>query len=303
MKARSLLLWAALLLTAGPVLGQAPSAIPDTGTLVERAKPARSPRTRTEVLKSRLMAREMPYRVILPTKYDARGEEGRRFPVLYLLHGLTGHFDNWTSLSSVEKHAADLNLIIVTPEGGNGWYTDALSKQNENYESYIIKELIPEIDRKYRTLDRRDQRAIAGLSMGGYGAVKFGLKYPEMFKIAGSFSGALGAASITEKQFPGAIGKTIDSIFGPAEGEIRKANDPFDIIRRSTPEKIGSFPFLYVDCGTEDFLLQNNRDFAALLLEKRIPHEYRQLPGAHNWTYWDKQIREFVQLLDRAFMN
>ena len=251
---------------------------------------------RTENLPSRLMGRDMPYRVILPTKYDAKDRSGRRYPVIYLLHGLGGHFDNWTSRTSLADLAAAFEMIIVTPEGEDGWYTDNLTQETQKYESYIIKELIPEIDTKFRTISKRDHRAIAGLSMGGFGAIKFGLKYPELFVLAGSFSGALGAANINEKQFPGAIGKTINTIFGPFGGEVRKANDPFDIIRRATPEKIKTFPFLYIDCGTEDFLFQNNRDFVTLLLEKRVPHEYRQLPGGHNWKYWGKQVQEFLDL-------
>lgn len=250
----------------------------------------------TEELNSKLMGRKMPYQVILPVNYFAKTETGRRYSVLYLLHGLTGHFDNWTSRTDLIKAASTYDLIIVTPEGENGWYTDNLTKEGDKFESYIVKELIPEIDKRYRTLDRGDQRAIAGLSMGGYGAIKFGLKYPEMFRLVGSFSGAIGAASITEKEIPGAIGKTIDAIFGPAGSEIRKANDPFDLVRRATPERIKTYPFLYIDCGTEDFLLQNNRDFIALLVEKKIPHEYRQLPGAHNWIYWNNQLGEFMRI-------
>jgi putative tributyrin esterase len=258
-------------------------------------------RVRTAELDSKLMGRKMPYRVVLPMDYDRKDESGQRYPVIYLLHGLTGHFDNWTTKARLADHAAGLKMIIVTPEGENGWYTDNLSKENQNYDSYIIKELIPEIDRRYRTLSRRDQRAIAGLSMGGYGAIKFGLKYPDMFVLAGSFSGALGVATITEKKFPGAVGKTVDAIFGPEGTEIRRANDPFDIVRRATPEKIKTFPFLYIDCGTEDYLFQNSREFVQLLLEKNVPHEYRQLPGAHNWEYWDKQIQEFLRVAVRIF--
>jgi S-formylglutathione hydrolase FrmB len=266
---------------------------------VETVAPAPSARLLTEHLESRLMGRKMPYNVVLPVTYDAKTESGRRYAVLYLLHGLTGHFDNWTARTKLVDRAASYNLIIVTPEGENGWYSDNLAKDGDKFESYIIRELLPEIDKRYRTIDGRSHRAVAGLSMGGYGAIKFGLKYPELFSLAGSFSGALGAASITEREIPGAVGRTIDSIFGPAGSELRKANDPFDIIRRATPEKIKTFPFLYVDCGTEDFLFQNNRDFVSLLVEKKVPHEYRQLPGAHNWQYWDAQVAEFLRVGDR----
>ena len=137
--------------------------------------------------------------------------------------------------------------------------------------------------------------------MGGFGSLKFGLKYPDKFVLSGSFSGALGAAQITEKGFPGAIGKTIDGIFGPVDSETRKSNDLFAIIRSMTTEKTKQIPFIYLDCGTEDFLFQNNREFVNLLVEKKIPHEYRQLPGAHDWKYWDKQVQEFLQLAEKAF--
>ncbi len=252
-----------------------------------------------QTLTSRLMNRDMPYRVVLPFDHSTRNT--KRYPVVYLLHGLTGHYDNWTDKTRLAKLAASQNLIIVTPEGDDGWYTDSSSKPNDKYESYIVKELIPEIDRKFRTIADRDHRAIAGLSMGGYGAIKFGLKYPEMFVVAGSFSGALGAATRTEKAMPGAIGKSIDAIFGSPDGEVRKANDLFDIVQRASVEKIKTFPFLYLDCGTEDFLFQNNRDFISLLVEKKVSHEYRQLPGGHNWTYWDAQVEEFLELADKRF--
>lgn len=253
-----------------------------------------SANTVTSKLQSKLMGREMPYRVITPANYSTANEA--RYPVIYLLHGLTGHYDNWTDRTSLAAKAVDFKMIIVTPEGDNGWYTDSVSKATDKYESYIIKELIPEIDAKYRTINDRKGRAIAGLSMGGFGALKFGLKYPEMFSLAGSFSGAIGAASITEKDFPGPISKSIAEIFGLAGSETRKANDVFGIIREASTEKIKAFPFLYVDCGNQDFLIQNNREFATLLAEKKVPHEYRQLPGGHDWKYWDKQVLEFLQV-------
>ncbi|HQU91932.1 MAG TPA: alpha/beta hydrolase family protein [Pyrinomonadaceae bacterium] len=273
---------------------QLPPHVKITGLTVE---------VREEKLESKLMSRAMPYRVILPVGYETASESNHRYPVIYLLHGLTGHFNNWTDLTKLKDYASFPMAIYVTPEGGDGWYTDSVSKASDKWESYIIQELIPEVDKKFRTNTGRDQRAIAGLSMGGFGALKFGLKYPDKFVLAGSFSGALGAADITEKSFPGAIGKTIDGIFGPAGSDTRKANDLFAIIRSTTPEKTKTIPFIYLDCGTEDFLFQNNRDFVSLLIEKKVPHEYRQLPGAHEWKYWDKQVQEFLRVANRFFAN
>jgi S-formylglutathione hydrolase FrmB len=251
-----------------------------------------------EILKSKLMGRDMPYRVILPSGYKNTNETFR-YPVIYLLHGLTGHFSNWTDKTKLADYAAKHQFIIVTPEGENGWYSDSVSSPNEKFESYITKELIPQIDKNYRTLADRDHRVIAGLSMGGYGSMKFGLKFPEMFSLIGSFSGALGAASWTEKNAGVTIGKGIDVIFGIEGSETRAANDIFKMARELTPEKVKSLPYVFQSCGTEDFLIQNNRDFLSILNERKVPHEYREHPGIHDWVFWDDQVREFLDLAER----
>lgn len=244
-------------------------------------------------LNSKLTRREMPYRVILPANYNNSNEK-TFYPVIYLLHGLTGHFDNWTDKTNLAQYAAEYNYIIVTPEGGDGWYSDSVTVPADKYESYIVQELIPEIDKKFRTLGDRKHRAIAGLSMGGYGAIKFGVKFPEKFVLVGSFSGALGIVSLPSKStatFP-----SIKNVFGEDDNQARKNNDIFRIVRESAPEQLKALPFIYFDCGTEDFLFQSNRDFADLLIEKKIKHEFRQLPGGHTWTYWNAQVQEFLEL-------
>jgi putative tributyrin esterase len=271
-----------------------------TGGLRSELLPGSGVRVQTLQLDSKLMGRKMPFRVVLPATYDDKLQSGRIYPVIYLLHGLTGHFENWTDKTGVVDFSAKSNWIIVTPEGDNGWYTDSVSIPNDKYESYIIKELIPEIDNRYRTIADRRGRVIAGLSMGGYGSLKFGLKYPEMFEIVGSFSGALGATSFTEKNAGSLIGKGIDAIYGPEGSETRLANDIFKLVRELTPEKVRSLPYIYQSCGTEDFLIQNNRDFLALLNEKKVPHEYREHPGIHDWVFWGDQVREFLDVAERG---
>ena len=248
-------------------------------------------------LDSKLMGRMIPYRLILPSDYEI--SKSMRYPVIYLLHGLTGSYANWTNLTKLSEYASGHKFIIVTPDGASGWYTDSVSTPNDKYESYIVKELIPEIDKQYRTMPDREHRIIAGLSMGGYGSLKFGMKYPDMFSLVGSFSGALGAAGWTEKN-TGAIGKSMDSVFGTDEAsEGRKANDIFKMMREITPEKVKALPYIFQSCGTEDFLIQNNRDFLAILNEKKIPHEYREHPGIHDWVFWNDQVREFLDLAER----
>ncbi len=259
------------------------------------------PELRTEKLDSKLMGREMPFRVIVPMGYSDAANSAKRYPVIFLLHGLTGSHRNWTDLAKLTEYAKVSGAIIVTPEGENGWYTDGATNEKDKYESYIIKEVIPEIDKRFRTIADRKNRVIAGLSMGGYGAVKFGLKYPEMFSLVGSFSGALGAARLSVTERSPASMRSLNVIFGAADSETRQNNDIFKKIREITPEKIKPLPFLYIDCGTEDFLFQNNREFIDLLIEKKVPHEYRQLPGGHNWPYWNKQVQEFLMVAERNF--
>jgi putative tributyrin esterase len=289
-------LWLALALVL-PLSAQAQQIAPQAEKTISRS----AAQVQTLRLDSKLMAREMPYRVVFPPGYEAKEKAGERYPVVYLLHGLGGHFDNWTDKTKLAEYAARFNFIIVTPEGGDGWYTDSATASSDRYETYITDELIPEVDKKFRTAANRDNRVIAGLSMGGYGALKFGLKYPEKFILAGSFSGALGATALNEKNAGAWIAKSITGVFGDEASETRKASDIFRIIREMPAEKANLLPFLYLDCGTEDFLAQNNRDFMNLLVEKKIRHEYRQLPGGHNWIYWDAQVQEFLRLCERFF--
>ena len=256
----------------------------------------RTARVETVQWQSKMQGKLLPYNVVLPVDYDEA--KTTAYPVLYLLHGLTGHFDNWTSRTKLAEYAAAYRLIIVTPEGNNGWYTDSATTPADKYETYLTQELIPDVESRYRALKTREGRAIAGLSMGGYGSLKFGLKYPQMFAFAGSLSGALQAAEWTEKDLPpgNPIVTTIMAVYGPAGNATRAANDLFKLIRDLTPEQIKALPFLYADCGTEDFLIQPNRELGKLLFEKKIPHEYRQRPGTHNWAYWDAQAQEVLRL-------
>lgn len=260
-------------------------------------------RTKDFKLDSKLMKREMPYRVILPVDYNSEIEKPKLYPTLYLLHGLTGHFNNWSENTKLEEYSKKHGYIIVMPEGNNGWYTDSATAPDDKYESYIVKELMPEIENNFRAKKTRDGRAIAGLSMGGYGAVKFGLKYPGKFAVIGAFSGAVRAAEWTEKELqPTGMKALISSIgktYGDAGTETRKENDVFAILKTKSAEEIKKLPFIYVDCGTEDFLIGQNRDLANLLLAKRAKHEFRQLPGRHDWKFWDSQIQEFLKISER----
>lgn len=244
-------------------------------------------RVETIQLASRLTARTMPYDVVLPPGYRLITSRGTRYPVLYLLHGWDGHHDSWLRFSYLKRYAAEHRMIIVTPEGENGWYTDGAGDADK-FESYVVEELIPEVDRRFRTISERRGRGVAGYSMGGYGALKFGLKHPELFAFAASTSGALDTASRTDDP-------SIMRIFGEPGSPVREANDLPRLAREFPEARKGLLPFLYLDCGTKDLWFASNRDFAEILFGRKFAYEYRQAPGDHIWPYWDKQLQVIMR--------
>jgi len=252
-------------------------------------------RVETVRFESKLVNTTLPYNVILPADYDT--SRTTRYPVLYLLHGLTGHYNDWISRTNVADYAAEYRIIVVMPEGNDSWYTDSATVTTDKYESYILQELLPDVQQRYRTIEARYGRSIAGLSMGGYGAIKFGLKSPSTFVFAGSMSGAFGVTKLTEEEVPESWKESL-KLLGPAGSETRLANDIFEILGKLTPARIGSLPYFYFDCGTEDspLIFPYNRELAALMFEKKIPHEFRQMPGDHSWAYWDRQVVEILKL-------
>jgi S-formylglutathione hydrolase FrmB len=251
---------------------------------------------------SKLTGQRLPYHVVLPPDYDAAAARNVRYPVLYLLHGLGGSHEDWvSSRAHLAQHAAQHRIIIVTPEGKAAWYTDSATAPDERFESYIMQELLPDVERRFRARATREGRAVAGLSMGGYGALKFGVKYPDKFVLAASMSGAFAAPTwdAADKNLPDFVKPSIARVYGAMDSPVRPANDLFKLFAALPPEKIGALPFLYLDCGTEDFLFDSNRALAELLVRRKIPHEFRQLPGGHTWPYWDQQVQEILRLAAR----
>lgn len=245
-------------------------------------------RVETVRLASRLTGRAMPYDVVLPPGYGLITARSTRYPVLYLLHGWSGRHDSWVKNTYLKRYAAEHRLIIVTPEGENGWYTDGAGDATDKFESYFIEELMPEVERRFRVINQRRGRGVAGYSMGGYGALKFGFKHPELFAFAASTSGALDTASRTDDP-------SIMRIFGEPGSPVRGANDLPRLAREFPEERKGLLPFLYLDCGAKDLWFDSNRDFAAILFERKFAYEYRQVPGEHIWPYWDKQLQEIMR--------
>ncbi len=210
----------------------------------------------------------------------------RPYPVFYLLHGLSDDYTIWQRRTSIERYVQRLPLIVVMPDGGRGFYTDAYV--GEAYETALVQDLIGFVDRVFPTRAERAGRCIGGLSMGGYGAVKLALKFPDLFCSAVSHSGAVAWAHKSHADDGRKV--EFERILGP--NYIGGPNDPFALA-----EKVdrSACPALRIDCGTEDFLIEDNRAFHAHLTRLGIPHEYAEFPGSHEWAYWDVHVQEAIR--------
>lgn len=218
--------------------------------------------------------------------------EGRSgpFPTFYLLHGLSDDHTAWTRNTSIERYAATFPFLIVMPDGGRSFYSDAPG--GDAYETAIVRDLIHTVDRTFQTDARRATRVIGGLSMGGYGALKLGLGHPELFGSVTSHSCSRAVAWTHE---PDTAEEKFLRVFGAAP-----RGGPSDLFALTERIDRAHIPALSLDCGTEDELLAANRRFHAHLEALHIPHHYREYPGGHSWDYWDLRIQEALVFHARA---
>jgi S-formylglutathione hydrolase FrmB len=243
-------------------------------------------------LSSSAVKATMKFLVVLPRNYHHTEE---RHPTVYLLHGFGGDRTDWVFRTELVRYAADYRFLFVCPDAHNSWYTNTPDGKLK-YEQYILDELIPYVQRKYKTLGTRHGRIIAGLSMGGYGALKFALKYPDRFMFAASFSGALyvpAASRSDNKQ----ISESLARAFGPERNDHWKNND---LLALAEQADVSSLPYLYLATGKDDnftHIVASNRNTVEKFRSKGILYEYHETPGAHNWKYWDKELRNFLRRL------
>ena len=237
--------------------------------------------------------------VILPERTKAEPGVGMipagTYKTMYLLHGLHGNQDDWLRKSCIERYAAKYDLAVVMPSVGNSWYADTC--YGTEYFTFVTKEL-PEVCRGYfrGMSDQREDNIVAGLSMGGYGALKAALLCPETFGYCASLSGSL---DITRKgrewDVPVWRGNFNFTMENPGELE----GTPHDIFSqaRKNHENGVAFPKLYMWCGTEDALIKVNREYHAMLNELGVEHGYEESEGDHSWPWWDLHIQDALRYL------
>ena len=268
--------------------------------------------------------------VYLPPSYGR--DSTRRYSVAYYLHGLFGTETDWLSKGSIDlvadslSHAGAPEMILVLPDGDDGWYTswvdpvpyatcadtlhvespDRYCVVNARYDDYVAHDVVAYVDSHYRTRRDRAHRGIGGLSMGGYGAVSIALRYPEVFGAAASHSGVVSPMYTGPHPFaaPARYATTIDELKPGAGGfwprylhfwgrdlERWRAADPAHVAEQLVARG-GPIPALFIDCGKEDGLVDQNRAFDAELRRLNVKHSYAEWPGAHTWRYWSTHVRE-----------
>ena len=214
---------------------------------------------------------------------------GERFPVLYVLHGAYGGYEDWPKGTSVSGYAGDYRMILIFPDGGEfGWYVDSPIKPGHQYATYVAKELVADVDSRFPTIAGPGGRAIMGLSMGGHGAFLLSLQNPGTFGSASSTSGILKLTNHAGKW-------SIPDALGPYDEHSDRwaAHSVYD--RAGDLAALG-IP-LYFDCGTSDTAtgaITDNRMLHERLTEMGVPHVWREHAGGHSWDYWGARLREHM---------
>ena len=244
---------------------------------------------------SNALFRTVPVQVILPVDKltpDGKLPLKKKFKTLYLLHGLLGNYTDWVSGTRIQRWAEERDLAVVMPSGDNSFYVDRPASNNR-YGEFIGKELVEITRRMFPLSDKREDTFIGGLSMGGFGAVRNGLKYHDTF-------GAIIGLSSALHVFEGRKGAVEDeafaeSLFGPMAEAALSDKNPRVLVERLAGQK--DLPRIYLACGTEDGLLPASRLYRELLTQAGFDVTYFEGPGGHDWDFWDARIKDALDWL------
>ena len=259
--------------------------------------------------KSKLVSYPVKYSVYLPADYDL---SQRSYPVLYLLHGYSDDETGWIQFGEANQ-IADKGIakgefpacIMIIPDGKVSWYGNSADGKDP-WEDMFITELIPFVEKQYRIRSKKEFRAIAGLSMGGYGALALSMRHPDLFSTCVAMSsGTFSDEEITQQPdnqyelyFKNIYGKNLKG--GDRVSEAWKARSPLHLINTVPAEKLKGIRF-YIDCGDDDFLYKGNALLHIRMRELNIPHEYRVRDGAHTWSYWRTSLHDGLKFIGEKF--
>ncbi|MDN7890999.1 alpha/beta hydrolase family protein [Burkholderia cepacia] len=263
--------------------------------LLAVTSPAFAFHARVVAIPSAAMSETLKATIVLPDDYarDNRGNE--RYPVVYLLHGSGGDHTDWTSNTHIAALADRYHVILVMPDGGHeSWYIDSPFDSGSRYETFIGDEVVSYVDLHFRTIATQHARAITGLSMGGFGALRIALDRPDTFGAVGSISGAVDPRCCADE--PG-----IDHVFGDPERHSSFWNR--NVIVESARAFVRAHLDLAIDCGRDDSFVGSNRTLHERLLALGVPHDYTERPGGHTWDYWANAIRYQMRFFATSFQH
>jgi S-formylglutathione hydrolase FrmB len=238
-------------------------------------------RVDTVIIRSNSMHKDIKCVIIVP---DMPRKRNVRLPVVYLLHGYSGNFSNWImKVPELKQYADEYRLIIVCPDGHySSWYFDSPVDSTMRYETYIGHEVPDYIDTHYLTVRSRQGRAITGLSMGGHGGLFIGFRHADEFGACGSMSGGVDLNSSRSRfDIVKRIGDTI---------QYADNWNKFSVINVVENYPKDSLAIIF-DCGTEDFFYGINHALHEKMLKLKIPHDYIERPGKHDWFYWANAVK------------
>jgi S-formylglutathione hydrolase FrmB len=264
-------------------------------------------------LNSAILKHPVRYCVYLPSGYDAGATQhpARRYPILYFLHGLGDNeqtlFNSggWTLLDDLRNQGKMGDFLIVAPEGRRSFYVNSFD-ESVRYSDFFLQEFLPQIEKKYRVVPGRAGRAISGISMGGYGALRFAFAHPELFSAVSAQSAALITESPQELDAASQTGSPLMGVLAPVFGKPINVphwqqNSPFVLAKRNAAA-LGKMA-IYFNCGQED-----NYGFekgaAALhdeLQKEKVKHEYHAYPGDHGVTYFMSHFAEVMEFHSKGF--
>lgn len=264
-------------------------------------------------LHSDALGRETDVRILLPAGYDDPAFADVRYPVLLLVHGVSGSERDWTERTDVEGTTADEDLLVVMPDGGRqGFYSDW--RNGPAWESFHLGELLPWVDATYRTVGTREGRAVAGLSMGGFGAMSYAARHPDRFVAAASFSGAVDLAGLgpLEALALQQAGLTPDDLWGSylTDEATWRSHNPADLVRNLRGVVLRHTTGTGVPCvgdrpesGTlEAAIHPMNASFDLKLTQAGVAHEYLpRLCGTHEWHHWEAALTAWLPTLMATF--
>lgn len=244
-------------------------------------------------VRSAAMNKTLKAAVVLPASYQ---KSKVAYPVLYLLHGGQGSFRDWLSKTPdptlLHRLSDQYGIIMVTPEGSAmGYYFDSPQQPDSQFETFIAKEVVAGVEGRYRVIKEKKGRMIAGLSMGGHGAMFIAARHPELYCAAGSMSGVMNINTKTWKvpaDFAKSRAENFVRLLGPAKDTLNPYSE-YTIVGMTDKLKANDVKLMF-DVGVDDFLIEPNRDLHRRLLANGTPHDYIERPGAHTWPYWQNAL-------------